>query len=384
MGSYNVVNVDDPRSPGKLVAVQFSTGGMDSYTRYYLGDVVHWKIDPHNVGRSECLDGVYDGISRVSDDRFDDWLVVIKDHKIVAVALSSDNDEAHGQLRHTLTQRYGVQPPPRTLWGMDAWLRHHERQAVAREATARGLDLLRQKLREPGIYRVVLTDPNRPPQITQRGVEVRTGAFLYHFHRRVQVCYYYDTEFADVQYARGTCKMIPIDELFNEPHMYVRFTDVHWDLEQDNESNTEESDLPAVFELPVPTACNLVEEGADFLADAMDWCVHGFDFQILTGAKMSATLVVVRDEERWKVIHDFLVELEEGGIVVSPDDAKRLDEKFGDVNWAEKLPSYIEFDFGGMPDVCLDVLRECNLAETAVIEAVANAKEGESSESPGE
>lgn len=51
---------------------------------------------------------------------------------------------------------------------------------------------------------------------------------------------------------------------------------------------------------------------------------------------MAATVVTIRDESKWEVISEFLSELEQAGIVISPAEAKQLDEEHG-ADWEESL-----------------------------------------------
>jgi hypothetical protein len=60
-----------------------------------------------------------------------------------------------------------------------------------------------------------------------------------------------------------------------------------------------------------------------------------------------AAYVVVATQEQWL----FLRGLGEGAIVVSPDAVKQFREKHGC-----DLPDWIEYDFGGDPDIFIDLV----------------------------
>jgi hypothetical protein len=77
-----------------------------------------------------------------------------------------------------------------------------------------------------------------------------------------------------------------------------------------------------------------------------------------------AAYVIVATQEQWS----FLVGIDEGAIVVSPDAAKQLREKHGC-----DLPDWIEYDFGGDPDLWIDLVGDfaepTNLYAAEAIEA---------------
>jgi hypothetical protein len=75
---------------------------------------------------------------------------------------------------------------------------------------------------------------------------------------------------------------------------------------------------------------------------------------------MAATIVVIRDEKKWEVVEELLGDLEEGGIIVPPEEVERLDENFP--GWEDHLEKYMEYDFGGDPNVLVDVARNDNFA----------------------
>lgn len=79
---------------------------------------------------------------------------------------------------------------------------------------------------------------------------------------------------------------------------------------------------------------------------------------------MAANIVVLRDEREWLIVSRVLSELEQGGIIVSPDTIERLDENFP--GWEDEIDQPIEYDFGGEPDIAIDIARNGNHADQAL------------------
>lgn len=81
---------------------------------------------------------------------------------------------------------------------------------------------------------------------------------------------------------------------------------------------------------------------------------------------MAANVVIIRDEQEWEVINRVLVELNEGGIIVPPEECKRLDENIP--GWEDEVETFIDYDFGGDADVFVDIARNGNFASDAITE----------------
>lgn len=79
---------------------------------------------------------------------------------------------------------------------------------------------------------------------------------------------------------------------------------------------------------------------------------------------MAAKIVVIRDEKTWNTVNDVLGDLDEGGIIIPPEECARLDENMPD--WEEHLGGLIDYDFGGEPDILIDVARDGNFASTTI------------------
>lgn len=80
---------------------------------------------------------------------------------------------------------------------------------------------------------------------------------------------------------------------------------------------------------------------------------------------MAAYVVLVRDEKKWEVISKLLCEVGEGGILVPPDTARKLDEDFPD--WENKIDRLMDYDYGGGDyDVVIDIALNGNFADIAV------------------
>ena len=75
---------------------------------------------------------------------------------------------------------------------------------------------------------------------------------------------------------------------------------------------------------------------------------------------MAATVVAIRDKEEWDRVIDFLGRLEQGGIVVSPEVCEILDNEHP--GWEDGLDKYIDYDFGGEPQIMIDVAYLDNFA----------------------
>jgi hypothetical protein len=90
---------------------------------------------------------------------------------------------------------------------------------------------------------------------------------------------------------------------------------------------------------------------------------------------MAANVVTIRDEQEWKIIGDFLSELEEGGIVVPPHVAKALDQKLG-TDWEHRIDcKYMEYDYGGDPDILIDLLHDIELGQMGAEAIIQNFEE---------
>lgn len=86
---------------------------------------------------------------------------------------------------------------------------------------------------------------------------------------------------------------------------------------------------------------------------------------------MAANVVVIRDPAAWAILDFVFSELDRGGIVIGPDQAKELDEKFGE-NWEENTRMFLDdYDFGGEADLWVDLFNE--VAREAVEKAVEEA-----------
>lgn len=59
--------------------------------------------------------------------------------------------------------------------------------------------------------------------------------------------------------------------------MYVRFFAIQWDTD-----GAEAPGLPSDVVLPVPAATDVALEGADILSDKFGFCVHSFEFELVT------------------------------------------------------------------------------------------------------
>lgn len=69
-----------------------------------------------------------------------------------------------------------------------------------------------------------------------------------------------------------------------------------------------------------------------------------------------AAYVVCPNEQQWEVLQWFLGQAREGCILVAPEARQQIKEKHGfDPDEIEGQP--IAYDFGGEPDVWLDVVR---------------------------
>ena len=77
-----------------------------------------------------------------------------------------------------------------------------------------------------------------------------------------------------------------------------------------------------------------------------------------------AAYVVKLTEEEWAVLSSITARLEDGGIVVPPDVAKKFEEETG-----KEIPdgALIDYDFGGDPDVWLDILGETDSYQASAI-----------------
>ena len=86
---------------------------------------------------------------------------------------------------------------------------------------------------------------------------------------------------------------------------------------------------------------------------------------------MAAYVVVVRDENEWEIISRVLGELRQGGIIIPPEKVEHLDENFP--GWEDHLDTFIDYDFGGEPDIAIDIARAgnhaCSVIDDQLIEA---------------
>lgn len=83
---------------------------------------------------------------------------------------------------------------------------------------------------------------------------------------------------------------------------------------------------------------------------------------------MAATVVVIRDKEEWDRVTDLLGQLEQGGILVSPEACEILDNEHP--AWEDSLDKYIDYDFGGEPQVTIDVAYKDNFAMESLKDAI--------------
>jgi len=94
---------------------------------------------------------------------------------------------------------------------------------------------------------------------------------------------------------------------------------------------------------------------------------------IPTGGNPMAAKIVSPDEEIWPVIHDFLTACAEGAIVLAPAARRQLQECVG------RDPcelGIIEYDFGGEPDLMLDVVHDLD-GKHFSLDAIREALDGE-------
>lgn len=85
---------------------------------------------------------------------------------------------------------------------------------------------------------------------------------------------------------------------------------------------------------------------------------------------MAATVVAIRDKEEWNRVIDLLGRLEQGGIIVSPEACEILDSEHP--GWEDGLDKYIDYDFGGEPEVMIDVARPDNFAMESLKNAIVD------------
>ena len=83
---------------------------------------------------------------------------------------------------------------------------------------------------------------------------------------------------------------------------------------------------------------------------------------------MAATVVAIRDKEEWDRVVDLLGQLEQGGIIVSPEACEILDNEHPD--WEISLDKYIDYDFGDEPQVTIDVAFKDNFAMDSLKDAI--------------
>ena len=88
---------------------------------------------------------------------------------------------------------------------------------------------------------------------------------------------------------------------------------------------------------------------------------------------MAANVVVIRDEQKWEIIRELLADLCQGGIIIPPEQAERLDENFP--GWEDHLDTYIEYDFGGEPEVTIDVAYEGSYAQRTIDSQLIDAQQ---------
>lgn len=76
-----------------------------------------------------------------------------------------------------------------------------------------------------------------------------------------------------------------------------------------------------------------------------------------------AAYVVKLTKEEWDVLASITARLNDGGIVVPPDVAEKFEKETG-----EEIPdgAMIDYDFGGDPDVWLDIMEDDNYAAGAI------------------
>jgi len=111
--------------PAQNLSVQIYTGD-DVCGTFSVGDTIPWQPNPFYPG--EHVDGVYEGLAG-EGPKFEDYFVVIKDCKVLAVvpkgppAEFDDLDPAY-----ILYKQYGIQPPDPSLWTAEQWEERQQRE----------------------------------------------------------------------------------------------------------------------------------------------------------------------------------------------------------------------------------------------------------------
>ena len=144
--------------------------GADDCEMYGVGDEVDWRVYPDCAGKGKLLDGVYHGFCALKNDDSSCW-VVIKERKVEAVVFD-ESENAYA----AIVEKFGIVDPPKSLWTDEAWKRHREIEAKAREefeaAIALFSDLppleqataafvhctIRKTMSEPGLTRQILKE----------------------------------------------------------------------------------------------------------------------------------------------------------------------------------------------------------------------------------
>jgi hypothetical protein len=89
---------------------------------------------------------------------------------------------------------------------------------------------------------------------------------------------------------------------------------------------------------------------------------------------MPATLILVEDEQDWETIRLVLSCLEQGGIIMGPDAIDSFKQRYG-LDPTECEEKYIDYDFGGEPDIVVDhVLGSEHMAASAVAAAMGSMR----------
>lgn len=120
MGYYTTLKYDPGDGKGER-DIQFEAYDRD-FKVYRMGDKVDRWISPNKADVYALFDGVYDGLAHLrEDDKFEEWIVVIKDQHIVA-AIPFNGPGCLGDALEEVRKQYDVPwGPPRELWSEELW-----------------------------------------------------------------------------------------------------------------------------------------------------------------------------------------------------------------------------------------------------------------------
>lgn len=78
---------------------------------------------------------------------------------------------------------------------------------------------------------------------------------------------------------------------------------------------------------------------------------------------MAANIVVITSRKDWKIVQDYLEQLDEGGIIIGPDAAEAIQREMGDEFAYALVGQCVEYDFGGHADIAIDVTNAENVED---------------------